>query len=81
MNASKLRRGSGKVATRRTGPNDANCVVWAISTCFLFLIGFFFYSFIYTGTMGATELRRDALESTKRKTGPNDAIRVVWAIW
>ena len=30
----KLRRGSGKAATRRTGPNDAIRVVWAISTSF-----------------------------------------------
>ena len=30
----KLQRGSGKAATRRTGPNDAIHVVWAISTSF-----------------------------------------------
>ena len=58
MNASKLRRGSGKAATRKTGPNDAIRVVWAISTCFHFLIGFFFlliHIYRYYGCYGATE--------------------------
>ena len=40
MDTLKVRRGSGKAATRRTSPNDANRVVWAIGTCFLLLFVF-----------------------------------------
>ena len=28
---------------RKSGPNDVNRVVWAISTCFFFIIRVFFY--------------------------------------
>ena len=78
----KLRRDSGKAATRRTGPNDANRVVWAISTSFFF--SFFSCFYIYTnhliGSNGILKLRRYLREVTTKRTGPNDANRVVWAI-
>ena len=54
--ATIVRRDPQHAVTRKTGPNDAKPVVWAISMCFFFLISFFFYSFIYTGTIGATEI-------------------------
>ena len=50
----KLRRGSGKAATRRTGPNDAIRVVWAISTsffsssCFFLLLNDIYSYYDYT---------------------------------
>ena len=41
----KLRKYLREVTTKRTGPHDANRVVWAISKCFfLFFVFFFFYS-------------------------------------
>ena len=80
MDIIKLRRGSGKAATKRMGPNDANRVVWATGTCFFFLSCFFFNSFLSTRNLGATVLRMDTEEATTRRMGPNDAKRVVWAI-
>ena len=38
----KLRKYLREVTTKRTGPNDANRVVWAISTCFFFAYHVFF---------------------------------------
>ena len=81
MDTSKLRRYLREVTTKRTGPNDdANRVVWAISTCFFCLSCFFIYSFLSTTNIGATMLRRGSGKATTRRTGPNDVNRVVWAI-
>ena len=77
----KLRRDSGKAATRRTDPNDTNCVIWAISTSFFFFFScFYIYANHLIGSNGIIKLRRYLREVTMKRTGPNDAIRVVWAI-
>ena len=76
----KLQRGSGKAATRRTGPNDMNCIVWAISTSFSFFSCFYIYANHLIGSNGIIKLRRYLREVTTKRTGPNDAIRVVLAI-
>ena len=83
MDTLKVRRGSGKAATRRTGPNDAIHVVWAISKCFfnIFRVFFFFFSILNQlyRFYDNVEVRMDTQEGTTRKTSPNDAIHVVWA--
>ena len=76
----ELRIDLQEVTTRRTGPNDTNRVVWAISKCFFFFCVFFsilnhFYRFYDN-----VEVRMDTQEGTSRKTSPNNVIRVVWAI-
>ena len=77
----KLRRDSGKAATRRTGPNDANRVIWAISTSFFsFFPCFYIYTNHLIGSNGIIKLRRYLWEVTTKRTGPNDVNRVVWAI-
>ena len=76
----KLRKYLREVTTKRTGPNDANRVVWAISKCFFIFFVFFFpilnqlYRFYDN-----VEVWMDTQEGTTRKTSPNDAIHVVWA--
>ena len=45
MDTLKVRKGSGKAATRRTGPNDANRVIWAIGTCFFLLLNNIYYGY------------------------------------
>ena len=47
-----------KGTTRKMSPNDANRVVWAISTCFLFHFAFFsllIYIYKYYRSYGATD--------------------------
>ena len=62
MDTLKVRKGSGKAVTRRTGPNDANRVVWAIGTCFFLLFVFFLLLnniYRYYGYNKATEGLRE----------------------
>ena len=76
----KLRRDSGKATTRRTGPNDAICVVWAISTSFFFFFRVYIYTNHLIGSNGIIKLRMYLQEVMTKRTGPNDATRVFWAI-
>ena len=62
---------------RRTGPNDAFRVVWAIGEFFLMLFAFFITTNHVTGIL---KLRMYLREATMKRTGPNDAKHVVWAI-
>ena len=67
----KLRRDSGKAATRRTGPNDAIRVVWAISTSFVFFFScFYIYANHLIGSNGIIKLRKYLREVTTKRTGP-----------
>ena len=78
------RRGLGWPAIRKTGPNDAFCVVWAIGKsfffflCFLFILTIFFFA--YLGPIRVINGRRGLGWPAIRKTGPNDAFCVVWAM-
>ena len=69
----KLQRYLQEAMTKRTGPNDAKRVAWAISTSFFFLIVFFKNSFLYTRTIGATVLWMDTQEATMRN-------HIIWTI-
>ena len=62
---------------KRSGPNDAFHVVWAISKFFSTLFVFFINTNHLTGILN---LRMYLREATTKRTGPNDAKRVVWAI-
>ena len=67
--------------TRKMSPNDAICVVWAISTCFLFSFRVFFFTNLYLQVLqvlwsyGSTYRRLQREERAQTK-----AYRVVWAI-
>ena len=62
---------------KRSGPNVAFRVVWAISKFFSTLFVFFINTNHLTGILN---LRMYLREATTKRTGPNDAKRVVWAI-
>ena len=62
---------------KRSGPNDAKRVVWAISEFFLILFVFFMTTNHPTGIL---KLQMYLREATMKRTGPNDAFRIVWAI-
>ena len=72
---------------KRTGPNDAKRVVWAISKFFYILFVFFITTDHLTGILKlwmyireATTKRIYLREATMKRTGPNDTFRVIWAI-
>ena len=72
---------------KRTGPNDAFRVVWAISKFLYILFVFFITTDHLTGILKLRVYIREATtkriylrEATMKRTGPNDAKRVVWAI-
>ena len=70
MDTLKVRKGSRKAATRRTGPNDATRVVWAIGMCFFLLFVFFLLLnniYSYYGYNKATEGLR---EGSDEENGP-----------
>ena len=73
-------RGLGWPAMRKTGPNDAKRVVWAIGKSFFFSLRFFFIFFIYLGLIHVINRQRGLGWPAIRKTGPNNASCVVWAI-
>jgi hypothetical protein len=43
----KVQRGQWKTTTKKTGPNDASRVVWAISECFFSFVFFFVLNDVY----------------------------------
>ena len=65
---------------RKTGPNDASSVVWALGKFFL---NYFRVFLILTNVLlciGPVNYEIDTGSVATRKTGPNDARRVVWAL-
>ena len=73
----KLRMYLQEAMTKRTGPNDVFCVVWAISKFFLILFVFFINTNHLTGILN---LRMYLREATMKRTSPNNVFCVVWAI-
>ena len=57
----------------KTGPNDALCVVWAISDFFFFSFLFSYYLLLQIGTTCVLKGRKGSWELAITKTGPNDA--------
>ena len=71
---------------KRTGPNDALRVVWAISKFLYILFVFFITTDHLTGILKLRMYIREATtkriylrEATMKRTGPNDGKHVVWA--
>ena len=66
----KLRRDSGKAATRRTGPNDVIHVVWAISTSFFFSSCFFLLLKVIYSYYDYTKATEGLREGGDKENGP-----------
>ena len=56
--------------TRKTSPNDAIRVVWAISTCFLFLFQVFFFTDLYLQVLQVYGATDRLTEGYDKKNGP-----------
>ena len=69
---------------RKMGPNDANHIVWAISTCLVRVFCsypcFFTYTNHLTDSNGISKLWRYLQKAMTKRMGPNDVKHIVWAI-
>jgi quinol-cytochrome oxidoreductase complex cytochrome b subunit len=64
--------GSGESATTKTGPNDTRCVIWVVSSKFIFfrvllVLTFFFFFFFFVCIL---KERGGLRKATTTKTGP-----------
>jgi hypothetical protein len=70
MDVLKARRGYWKAPAKKTGPNDASRVVWAIGESFFILFAFFLFIndvYRYNGCYKGTE---GLMEDTGKENGP-----------
>ena len=73
-------RGGWGVESKKTGPNDVTCIVWALGVCVFFSFVFFFNTnYIFRIQPTKCMIGRWMGVETK-KTGPNDAKCVIWAL-
>ena len=67
--------------TRKTSPNDANCVVWGNSTCFPFSFRVFFFTDLYLQVLQVLWSYGSTYRGLQREErAQTNAYRVVWAI-
>ena len=77
----EVRMDTQEGTTRKTSPNDANCVVWGNSTCFPFSFWVFFFTDLYLQVLQVLWSYGSTYRGLKREErAQTNAYHVVWAI-